>query len=123
MKENELRIGNWVIYQDEVDKVRYELEFSIGHFMGIFEKNYGPPEPIPLTEEWLLKLGFEKDKEEKWEFSIPGMPYVWRKESPTADQPFTIWYRYDKEELCISCEGKYVHQLQNLYFALTGEEL
>jgi len=78
-------------------------------------------EPIPLTEEWLLKFGFSKK-------DVAGCdPYYFYN-----NEFFEIGWRVD-EHLDVSFSGnnysnefphiKYVHQLQNLFFALTGEEL
>ena len=65
---------------------------------------------IPLTEEWLLELGFEGDnqpyKKHDFEFYIDD------------DGRVTIYF---KGFLLSECY--YAHQLQNLYFSLTGEEL
>ena len=72
--------------------------------------------PIPLTEDWLLKFGFV----EKAKFFYK--------------EGFCIGYLTTEDNLqieyCIAGHGgwkvlelKYVHQLQNLYFFLTGEEL
>ena len=77
-------------------------------------------EPIPITEEWLIKFGFYivSDNEYKTRFDI------------LEDGRFD--YILVKHNLCTSAirfEGgslfniKYVHQLQNLYFALTQKEL
>lgn len=63
---------------------------------------------IPLTEEWLLKFGFE------------------RNESGNYDKRLELFYGgnlYRFRQGWTNVELKYVHQLQNLYFALTGEEL
>ena len=67
---------------------------------------------IPLTEEWLIDLGFRKDEETN---------YRWFMED---------WLAYDLDDNCIRIadswefgKRKYVHELQNLFFALTGEEL
>lgn len=62
-------------------------------------------EPIPLTKEWLLQLGFfEKD-------DCAG----WHKEGLVYYEGF----------ICDSQRNKikYVHELQNIFFALTGIEL
>ncbi|WP_131828098.1 hypothetical protein [Elizabethkingia anophelis] len=68
--------------------------------------------PIHLTEEWLVKLGFEKS------------------DSLSNCTKTTNGYKFDfagGEVLYLDSVRlkhiKYVHQLQNLYFALTGEEL
>ena len=67
MKANELRIGNYLIYKEEIHKVR-GLDISHGLVIEPIKiPHEGYPcvhsdtiKPIPLTEEWLLKFGFEK---------------------------------------------------------------
>tara|TARA_R100000951_G_C2648656_1_gene183550 strand:+ start:2859 stop:3218 length:360 start_codon:yes stop_codon:yes gene_type:complete len=106
MKASDLRIGNLVKYHDDGDKVWYDVEFNIGHFSGIMDKNYGLPDPIELTEEWLLKFGFTKELVE------------YRKGNFTIKNDFTV-NSMGHWRLII----KSVHQLQNLYHSLTGKEL
>lgn len=75
----------------------------------------GELHPIPLTEEWLVRFGLDlttwfcegsylvvKDEEFGWCMKV-------RNASQTREIEFGYF--------------RYVHQLQNLYFALTGEEL
>lgn len=71
-------------------------------------------DPIPITPEWLERLGFEKMPpknhwEEYWDKGILRLYITDGKISPIA--------------VIHSKKPKYVHQLQNLYHALTGEEL
>lgn len=88
-------------------------------------------EGIPLTEEWLLKFGFEKvitDTEDAYgidyNLEVPDICYI----SYSDDFSCAI---YGSEYASKNSIGavpnwnsiKYVHGLQNLYFALTGEEL
>ena len=78
---------------------------------------------IPLIEEWLLKLGFEfivKQQIYSLLFNKEDEDYFQLKPSKDAFSPVIV----------IDCifphpykPFKYVHQLQNFYFALTGEEL
>ncbi len=63
-------------------------------------------EPIILTKEWILKLGFKKFCND---YTKKGIILHTRKRG------FII-----KKSVP---QMNYVHQLQNLYFALTGEEL
>jgi hypothetical protein len=72
--------------------------------------------PIPLTEEWLLKFGFQKLKQN-----------IYIKYNSDIDFSLAIYVR---QECCDwSINGytistiKYVHQLQNLFFAMSNEEL
>jgi hypothetical protein len=124
MKANELRIGNWIMAfpitfpQQVIDVMCDSVNTENGQGM-----HYGDVDPIPLTEEWLLKFGFEKPKEEHryntWEkYIAPNRtfnilpPYEKKK-----------YYGYSANHRIGELEIKYVHQMQNLYFALTGEEL
>jgi hypothetical protein len=106
MKASELRIGNSIMQNNE-------LVFVTWWRLELMEKNKIEYNPIPLTEEWLLKFGYKK-----------GKIYYTEKEHGIIS-----FYFNDSDEL--KCEVydwtydniKYVHQLQNLYFALTSEEL
>lgn len=73
-------------------------------------------EPIPLTEECLLKFGFHINY--KSEFTHKYSILLDDKIDVTLFP--NIEFRYRGQ---ILAEFKYVHQLQNLYFALTGTEL
>jgi hypothetical protein len=81
--------------------------------------------PITLTEELLLKCGFEKDD---------GVQQDWSLVLEISGMRRIIFYKGDCTCLSIqqtnnpmidfpSSVCTTVHQLQNLYFALTGEEL
>ena len=120
MKANELRIGNYLAASDGIlcEVIAIELDgyktkpvnpiqsipvFQIGDIIK-------PRLPIPLTEEWLIKFGFES----------------------SCDDGYSCDWDYKKITICeqesfiedtTGVEIKHVHQLQNLYFALTGEEL
>jgi hypothetical protein len=75
-------------------------------------------EPIPLTEEWLFKFGFKKNHQN---YTIEAVDYF---NSVKKDGEGWI-YSYDESDACCyelrSINS--IHQLQNLYFALTDEEL
>ena len=111
MKATELRIDNWVKwnYEESSDGNAYPVEF--GYELDDIKNNPNIVKPIPLTEEWLVKFGFENNSmnldEEGFlhlDISFIGGVNV---------------YINDMEYPHIN----HVHQLQNLYFALTGQEL
>ena len=105
MKANELRIGNWYRWYAERRYYEYQVEetdFCYGNMVNF--------EPIPLTEEWLVRLGFKK-------LTQGGSIY---KVKDFHVQDFSQLGIYECNN---HIEIKYVHQLQNLYFALTGQEL
>ena len=87
----------------------YRFEIFNDEFLELLVK------PIPLTEEWLLKFGFKKDTMSFWGGWL----------SPSFDLGSQLRIRTYSEDTYQMREVrlKHVHQLQNLYFALTGEEL
>jgi hypothetical protein len=122
MEANELRLGNLCEYfiQDNVEKDYWvknkidiqDLELCLKE-KEYFNKLY---QPIPLTPEILEKCGFYFEKH-------------WYKRIANLD--FFICSLGNMDEFYLLQFGscgimppcKYLHQLQNLYFALTGEEL
>jgi len=117
MKAEELRIGNYVFGLNMEEPVR-RINDSI-------EYNYKTEkyeldaidilcfEPILLTEEWLLKFGFYIDSFKNYELGNINIHRLTFKLDIFEDD---AWHT-------IPVKMKYVHQLQNLYFTLTGEEL
>ena len=123
MDARELRIGNYIQYFGNVAQVEgivnesngFGLQLNGGDFASI---NSNSLEPIPLTEEWLLKFGFEE-----YEFEDEIFGYVLNDFGYVNEFQFMIRIFIDFEGILIQKPIKYVHQLQNLYFALTREEL
>ena len=76
-------------------------------------------QPIELTEEWLKKAGFKKNGNYYW-ISLSNLKAELHVEIYGGDLVFII-----KSDFCelILDPIKSVHQLQNLYFALTNKEL
>jgi hypothetical protein len=119
MKANEFRIGN--LLRDKVSKTELKvIELTEKDFVTyVIDRSKFPLakgwgiEPIPLTEEWLLRFGFEI---KKGKF---GNEYHLLNFSLYTSKEQTICFVYDD----FLKDIYYVHQLQNLYFALTGEEL
>ena len=105
MRAEELRIGNYL--EDDIGNVitldRNALPFIVTKWIKCHHS-------IPLTEEWLLKFGFEKL--EGWDDTF----FFQLNNIQIADYNVS-GYDYDGFNI------KHIHQLQNLYFALTGEEL
>ncbi len=131
MKATELRIGNWInIYDDYNAQVTGMANPNKAWFVKNPHDtdcafNVHQIKPIPLTEEWLLKLKLHK------EFNSDNSENrnCWYLKD--CDDNFYINYDCDSYigwYVGASCYGyiigiKHVHQLQNLYFALTEEEL
>ena len=123
MKANELRIGNLVLlpcegHEDELVSInKYD-----------FEEPYNF-KPIPLTEEILLKAGFEKIKSRHDYFILSSYDQY----NPTPEgcrvnvyfdfDGVRVYYAFESDGARMIRRIHFVHQLQNLYYALTGEEL
>ncbi len=130
MNANELRIDNFVLL-DNFNTIVSVTALDIYHI----DEGFNDAWQIPLTEEWLLKLGLFKitKKEDLWSNDKIGV-YGFKDEIRCSDffitsndlKDFTL-YVATIDDGMESAEFlnniKYVHQLQNLYFALTGEEL
>lgn len=116
MKESELRLGN--LLQDGRSKaILIVCRIEIGIITTIVKDREKYPladgwynEPIPLNEEWLIRLGFKK-------ITPKGSIYQLGKFHIQDFSPIGIYESRNHIKL------DYVHQLQNLYFTLTGSEL
>ena len=126
LQPEELKINNLVsvneIYRNEGDL----LELNQNNFEAlIINDTYRRIFPIPLNEEWLFKMGFDNVRKnilmchnEYHNNRInEGAFYV----EPVGDA-FNHWYLYHKVKM-ITSNIRHVHQLQNLFYALNGEEL
>jgi hypothetical protein len=120
MKANELRIGNWVNEFRNVERKLFKHQITNADDIKCFEDKWVHYEPIPLTEEWLLSFNINELKEQ----DVYRVNYVdYHKKNNTFN--YCLGYYFNEEGYIenIFKKIKYVHQLQNLYFALTGEEL
>ena len=107
MKANELRIGNYVLQDDEF------ISGITSNSIHKFDLELIKLEPIPITSEWCEKFGY---------YDV-NAPINFIKDEMTIDA-HTLWncngmFIDDKNGVYV----KYVHQLQNLYFALYQKEL
>jgi len=142
MKAEELRIGNLVriipidptsqgairvikvlnSYVDEVDLMTENGEPRLASIIDI--------EPIPITEEWLLRFRFIKKPKTniylKPMFSI-GEKILKLMAVCLDDNSSTIaivdYYTETEKSDLLHLDYQFIHQLQNLFFALCGEEL
>jgi hypothetical protein len=135
IKASELRIKNLVTLNEkqrkelwydqinakndyfEVKTIYSDNDISIELDDEIIDISENDVEPILITEDWLLKFGFE-NKNGKNRFELEGNGAVLLSDNVCI----TIYDSYNEIDISV-CLIKYVHQLQNLYFALTGAEL
>lgn len=131
VKVSEVRIGNFLLFDfPNRGKVQYRSERINNDFDGFratatindvqIEKVYG----IPLTDSWLTKFGFEKIDRH--------FQHNWIIRLNKTGEHYSIQFSEEKFWLSNSeydawCyvirDVEYVHELQNLYYDLTGEEL
>jgi len=126
MKATDLRIGN-LVFDDQneicsVSKLLSQKKISFeGNGVEDWEVEFKDEKadniylscvinPIPLTAEWLKKFGFEQETG-VMAYEKEGVTIVYE----TVADFYRFYPRTNKIE--------YIHQLQNLYYALTGKEL
>lgn len=115
MDAREIRIGNYTFKRLKSGYGRKnECKLNLNDLIKIQEDKLFIYEPIPLTEEWLLRFK-EIQRIDEGLFSIDGERYI--------ELTFKgDGYNVDVGGIVI-CFVDTVHALQNLYFALTNKEL
>lgn len=129
IKANELRIGSLLLDGNglliKVESIMYKGRLNVTipsrKDIPLASINLKHCKPIPLTEEILLKCGFKKDvdgglvKNDVAVFLDKRFKTNLYLQTNESSLKFT-WFGYE-------CNVKHLHQLQNLYFALTNQEL
>jgi hypothetical protein len=113
IKANELRIGNKVDYYGNIVTINYINDTDVG-FSDYVPFDYpllDEINPIPITEDWLVRFGFE--------YSDITVDF----HSFHIDLMKTNNGKFITTDIIKCPELQHIHQLQNLYYALTGEEL
>lgn len=116
---NELRIGNWVMYNDQNETpMPTAIQICIQDLILINENvkdcNYNP---IPLTEQILLKCGLIDTKYTLYiKAKTKVIIFNWSSKVVATGVRYG-WHCKKYKHI------KYLHELQNLYYALTKTEL
>ena len=138
IKSTELRIGNYiscesnpiakVVSIDDSIRVNKQCENEID-----YQINQGwlkEIKPIPITEEWLARFGAKKDEKSgfsnTYRIEINEHIGIFINIFEKGYRGWIGYYElkpYDIPGIPIYYDVLYVHQLQNLYFALTNKEL
>jgi hypothetical protein len=132
---NELRIGNWVNYTGitssnypsgiiQVEEVLYDGANRTQGDSTLYECDL--LQPIPLTPEILEKCGFEKKvkKEQATIMIREDGSEVKAWVEIVSYQHKRMRLMFNNNKFTTNCvEVVHLHQLQNLYHALTGDEL
>jgi len=122
MKAEDLRIGNWVEIKDQEVKTYAQVE-GIGNLQHVAGQLWSIEElePIPLTEEWLDRFGFDEHWFKQYEFTNWGIKV--RKDPYAISETKWIVFHGFANQFSELVSLKHVHQLQNLFYCLSGEEL
>jgi hypothetical protein len=123
---NELRINSLVYYNNKHNEIGIITEIKTSlipkiDYVGINNRidiyyQTKHINPIPLTEEWLLNLGFKLKGFYRLQVTS-FLELCWKPHDKTLN------LQTEKNGFTEDSKVKYVHELQNLYFALTGTEL
>ena len=132
IKANELRVGNCILIDDtnwgkviSIEENRFATENTYNIYTDGTSGDYWKYDTdfvagIPLTPEILEKCGFVKELG-KIDIFIQGRLRLW-----LGVRGETLCYLVEEDTTTghfIPNGIAYLHQLQNIYFALTGEEL
>ncbi len=132
MKSSELGLGNLV--WNSTQKIAVPVNLKIINeqhglesllAQGIFTKDDSLWEPVPITEKWLEKLGFIKEAAGEYYIDAfsKGHPSA-RFEIEFRNKGVLLKSRYQQSNDDLKMRHiKYIHQLQNLFHSLVGEEL
>ena len=120
MKTTELRVGNYI--EDCFDVKRYEVrQLDLEDFSAMLNyRNSSHPNTyraVKLNDEWIKSFGFENIKTQDKFFTKDNTIGI-----STADDKFRFIQGNFVYQIILR-ELEYVHELQNLYYSITGVEL
>lgn len=124
MKATQFRIGNLVCWRDSGKEFEITLQ-------SLYEGANLDWKPLLITKERLLGFGFEEVEMDNGDFFLTiqknkggliGEYLIWVDLGIENETNETTIYLVCENEWLVT-KNKYIHQLQNLYFALTQKEL
>lgn len=110
LKPNELRLGNRIQVESLTDGSTTEIECNLFHLSEMGKSIKYQYFGIPLTEDWLVRFGFEKSE------IVDG-----RYRKGCVDLDYDECFYYEISESAVDVYS--VHELQNLWFIIYGTEL
>lgn len=133
MNAKELRIGNFINVtrtHGRGHKQTYVKEVNL-HYLSQIDRKSTTITPIPLTEKWLIVFGFEECVDY---YAIGKSMFFYDIHKSLENSEFYMFFDSESNSFNLSFMENdnnirkelkiiYVHELQNLYFALTREEL
>lgn len=128
IQAHELRIGNWV-YLDFVPEpiagkvlTIWQNQIETDAVSGYVKPGFGHVKPIPLTPEILEKCGFvrvDNDFHHNWQMRGRNESYSVQEQ----DGEYLFSNDYSDAGCYVITDVKYLHELQNLFFAISKTEL
>jgi len=131
----ELRIGNYEQAEElsipklgiQSVKINGKAFGSIAsHGIHLVDEGKTEFKPIRITPEWLIEFGCQKIKDNDYELSGAHQNKFRIRYSSIAEEIHSfgiIYFDKPKDVYNFTWNIQYVHQLQNLFYALTGTEL
>lgn len=134
MKASEFRIGNWIRARGENWQVRsvsyWEVAYELTTDSGFrwHSQSATTIKGILINEDWLMKFGFKKVKPSSFDKDDYEWIYEIGKRTNTRNFDVSVGKYTDGNLVAFLYSGdaldiQFVHQLQNLYHAIVGEEL
>ena len=126
---HEFRIGNYITSKSwfgshkisGIEVFRDRIDFKVnGYIHSQIEGKYFDLDRIPLTTEWLTKFGYtmrESSVCNQWWNGLNNVTHDWLVDITEMIDDGSFFYRNGKHVI------KYVHELQNLHYMLSGEML
>lgn len=113
----DLRVGNLVIFKYKIHTLIKVCDYGrIGLYDGKYsiDTDMDLISGIPLTEEWLIRMGFDKDKDDNCFYLI-------------EDEIEIMAYNFETKSLYLNSiivsNIEYVHKIQNIHYAIFDFEL
>ena len=131
---NELAYGNWVrvmgIYVHITDIGTWGVYFDYdGSYNEELNESFENIQPIPITEELLLEIGFKKEQDETFSGDYDytmciGECFIRINiYSNTINRDWNIHIDNNVHDTILSADIQYVHQLQNAVYFATDKEI
>lgn len=120
IKSNELRVGNWMYNKVSKRYVEFDEVYLIGYLTSD-ENTKQRIEPIELTEEILLSIeGVKQLNEYQYQYKFNDWFII---ERYTTKEKWSVIKVISEDSSILLCFIDFLHELQNITFALTNKEL
>lgn len=123
MQANELRLGNMLAWTRGAAFGVFPADPNIIAYCAAGEQDKDKYQPCKLTKEWIGRFGFAYNEQRSNQEE--GCDVYWNDDEIEVHD-YGTHFEYDPKSFNSKNGGlriKYVHELQNIHFAIWGEEL